>query len=138
MQQWCLTSSTLAFVPTKLISVPHAMPMGALDIDPLQPETARSTRQLNNLGSAPSREDAHSGQIQGWRMHVRKDAGSVGSCVVWGNSEEAKFCSGVDRILGDPCWRMKTSAWSRRRLTCSEVQQLPRAARRGEGLFDIL
>lgn len=77
------------FCSHELSSVLHAVPMGAPDIDPLQPQTARSTLQLNNLGSAPSREDAHSGQIQGWRMHVRKDAGSVGSRVVWGNSKEA-------------------------------------------------
>lgn len=59
-------------------------------------------------------------------MHT-VDRYRVGECmsermlVVWalvwsGGILKKQFCSGIDRIFGDPCWRMKTSAWSRTRL----------------------
>lgn len=89
--------------------------MGAQDIDPVQPQTIRSTLQLSSLGSAPSGEDAHSGQIQAGECVSEGCWWCVLSCGL-GDSEEAEFCSGVDRILDDPCWRRKTSAWSRIRL----------------------
>lgn len=57
----------------------------------------------------------------------RKNVGNVvGSCVVWESSEEAEVCSGVERMcLGQ----------SETILIYGEVQQLPRAARRGGSLI---
>lgn len=119
--------------PAELSAVPHphAVPTSALGIDPLQPQTARSTRQLDSLGLALSRE-VHSRDVQGWRMRGRKDIGSVvGARVIWGSPGQAELCSGVDRVLGDPGLENETG------LTHGEMQQLPRAARRGGCLMFV-
>lgn len=59
------------------------IPTSALGIDPPQPQTTRSTLQLDNLGLVLSRK-VHSRDVQDWRVRGRKVVGSVvGSGVIW-------------------------------------------------------
>lgn len=68
----------------------------------------------------------------------RKNVGSVvGSRVVWESSEEAEVCSGVERILSNPVLENEDLCLEQSEtiLIYGEVQQLPRAARRGGSLI---